>query len=300
MPQIHTIDLEFTGVPGVIACFLAPCPEGGFVLLESGPASTVAALEAGISQAGHRLADLRAVLVTHVHLDHSGGAGVLARHTGAEVFVHPRGAEHLLDPSKKLLPSAERLYGDMMLPLWGRVEPVPKAQLRLAEHAQTVSIGGLELTAWHTPGHAVHHVAWQVGDAVASGDVAGVRFAPSTHVMPPMPPPDIHIDDWTASLGVLQSVSPRRLLLTHFGAFDDAPRHINELEDRLHRWTNIARDAATRKADVGQLSAELLELDEREMSANETPKEAAQRYRHLCPMDANAAGLLRFVAKNDR
>lgn len=297
MRSVQTLDLDFMNTPGIIGCFLAPCPGGGFVLIECGPASTVGVLEKGVAEAGFSLDDLRAVCVTHVHLDHSGGVGTLARRTGADVFVHPDGFEHLLDPARKLLPSAERLYGDMMVPLWGHIEAVPEQQLHEVGDGDTVSIAGLELRAWFTPGHAVHHIAWQVGNDVATGDVAGVRFSPSTHVLPPMPPPDINIDDWNRSLHLLRSLEPKRLLLTHFGAFDDPTRHLDELEARIARWTDLAEKSVAVGDDVKSLAADILELDEREMQAASVPEEAVARYRHLCPMDGNSAGLFRYCSR---
>jgi glyoxylase-like metal-dependent hydrolase (beta-lactamase superfamily II) len=297
MPEIHTVDLEFMSAPGVIACFVAPCPEGGFVLLETGPASTTAELEQGVFEAGFALDHLRGIFVTHVHLDHSGGAGILARTTGAPVFVHPKGAEHLVTPEKKLLPSAERLYGDMMVPLWGLIEAAPADQVHEVEDGQVVSVSGLDVTARFTPGHAVHHVAWQIGDAVATGDVAGVRFAPANHVMPPMPPPDIDIGNWLESIDKLRRLSPKRLLLTHFGAFDDPMRHLDELERRIARWTETATTVVAEGGDAEILAATLLELDEQEMEAASVPEHAIARYRQLCPMDGNSAGLFRFVVQ---
>ena len=240
MTEIQTLDLEFYGSTDLIASFLAPT-DGGFVLFDPGPASAVDAVGRRVQDAGFELDDLRAVFATHVHLDHAGGAGVLAQRTGCEVFCHPLGAPHLQDPGAKLLPSAERLYGDMMGPLWGTTVGVPEDQLRIVGDGEAVTVDGLEVVGWHTPGHAVHHVAWQIGSAVSTGDVAGVRFPGSSHVLPPLPPPDIDIVKWRESLDVLRRLDPSRLLLTHFGAFDDPERHIDELEDRLVRWTEIAR-----------------------------------------------------------
>lgn len=293
MTEVVTVDLEFMGRGGIIGCFLAPCPDGGFVLLECGPASTLEALERAVAAVGFALEELRAVAVTHVHLDHAGAAGTLARRTGAQVLVHPEGARHLVDPGEKLLPSAERLYGAMMTPLWGRTEPAPADRVRAIDPGETVRVFGLELTGWHTPGHAVHHVAWQVGGAVATGDVAGVRFAPASHVLPPMPPPDIHLGHWKESIELLRRLAPERLLLTHFGAFSDAGRHLEELAARLERWQDLGRRAAAAGDDVAALAAALLELDEREMAAAGAPPAAVERYRRLCPMDGTAAGLLR-------
>lgn len=293
MSEIATLDLEFMGATGIIGCFLVPCPEGGFVLLECGPASTVTTLERAVAERGCDLDGLRAVCVTHVHLDHAGGAGTLARRTGARVLVHPQGLPHLAAPGDKLLPSAERLYGEMMEPLWGRTEPVPANQLEAVGDGKSVAIAGLALTAWHTPGHAVHHVAWQVAGAIATGDVAGVRFAPSTHVLPPTPPPDIDLPAWHASLDLVRRLAPERLLLTHFGAFDDCRRHLDELDARLDRWLDVARRTVAAGGDRATLAASLLALNEEELTAAAAPLDAVERYRRLCPMDGNAAGLFR-------
>ena len=240
MTEIQTLDLEFFGVTELISSFLAPT-QGGFVLFDPGPASVVDTVESRVREAGFELGDLRAVFATHVHLDHAGGAGILSQRTGCTVCCHPVGAPHLADPAAKLLPSAERLYGDMMEPLWGTTVGAPEANIRSVNDGEAIVVDGLEVTGWHTPGHASHHVAWQVGDAVATGDVAGVRFPGTTHVLPPMPPPDIDVEKWRRSLDVLRRLAPRALLLTHYGAFDDPLRHLDELEDRLLRWTEVAR-----------------------------------------------------------
>jgi glyoxylase-like metal-dependent hydrolase (beta-lactamase superfamily II) len=293
MVEIRTLDLEFAGATGVIASFLAPV-DGGFVLFDPGPASAAATLEERVGEAGFALESLRAVFATHVHLDHAGGAGVLARRTGCTVHAHPLGAPHLLDPHRKLLPSAERLYRERMVRLWGVTEAAPEGSVRAATDGERVTIDGLEVRAHHTPGHAVHHVAWQVGDAVVTGDVAGVRFPGATHVLPPMPPPDIDVEAWRRSLDLVRRLAPARLLLTHYGAFDDPPRHLDELEDRLLRWTETARRVVAGGGDRAALGAELLALDQREMEASGVPGEAVARYRRLCPMEGNSAGLFRY------
>ncbi|GAG67664.1 unnamed protein product, partial [marine sediment metagenome] len=273
MAEIQTLDIEFFGTNELVASFLAPA-DGGFVLFDPGPASGVKTLERRIEEAGFALGDLGGVFATHVHLDHSGAAGVLSRQTGCQVFVHPIGAPHLVDPGSKLLPSAERLYGDMMEPLWGKTVGVPKELARPVNDGEVVKIGGLEVVAWHTPGHAVHHVAWQIGDAVAAGDVAGVRFPGADHVLPPMPPPDIDVVAWIKSLGTVRRLEPKRLLLTHFGEFRDPARHLDELEDRLARWTKIAQRVVADGGDREALGTELRALDEGEMEDAEVPAEA--------------------------
>ena len=294
--SIRTLDLEFLGTSELIAAFLAPV-DRGFVLFESGPASGGGALDREIKDAGHEIEDLKAVFVTHVHLDHSGGAGVLAQRTGCPVYCHPSGVEHLADPGKKLLPSAERLYGNMMEPLWGTTVSVPRAQLKAVDHGETVRIGDFEVRAWHTPGHAIHHVAWQIGDAVVTGDVGGVRFPGATHVLPPMPPPDIDVEEWKRSLNLLRGLEPRHLFLTHFGGFDDPGRHLDELEDRLDRWTEVARQVVGEGGDTAALGARLEDLDNREMKASNMSAEITGLYRKMCPMEGNSAGLHRYVTK---
>jgi len=295
MTDIHTLDLEFYGATELIASFLVPA-DGGFILIDPGPASSFEVVERRVEEAGYRLQDLRAVFATHVHLDHSGGAGVLAQRTGCRVFCHPSGAPHLENPAAKLLPSAERLYGDKMEPLWGTTVGVPKDQLRKVDDGESVMICELEIIGWHTPGHAIHHVAWQIGDAVATGDVAGVRFPSATHVLPPLPPPDIDIEKWRQSLDLLRRLDPDRLLLTHFGAFDDPARHIDELEDRLVRWTDIARRVVANGGDKSALGVELVRIDEDEMKASEVSAEAAERYRRLCPVKESSVGLYRYCS----
>ncbi len=301
MPEtkIFTIDLGFMGVNEIIAAFAVATGDGGWVLFETGPASSLTTLEGELARAGFALADLSAIFVTHVHLDHAGAAGTLARQAGCPVWSHPEGVPHLADPGK-LLASAERIYGDRMETLWGKTEPVAAAQVRGVEHRGRVVVGDLEVVGWHTPGHAVHHVAWQVGDGVVTGDVAGIRFPGCSHVSPPLPPPDIDIPTWQKSLSLLRKLSPRRLLLTHFGVFEDPPRHLDELDRRLLQWTEIAERIISAGGTQEELAAELQSTADIDMAAaiglaGEESTAMAERYRHLSPMDANAAGLFRHV-----
>ncbi len=290
--EARIIDLNFQGEAEVIAAFLVPAPEGGFILLECGPGSTVGALVEGIEAAGFELGQLRGVLVTHVHLDHAGAAGELARRTGAGVWVHPKGARHLADP-ERLLASARKIYGSAMNMLWGTMEPVPAEQLHTVEDGETVEIAGLRATAWHTPGHARHHVAWQVGTQLATGDVGGLRIPGETYVVPPTPPPDIDIALWRESLAKIRSLGVDRLLVTHFGIHDGVETHLDQLEGRLLRWWDLAEETLGMGGDVGTLEALLVDMDDTEMARADVGSPARGHYRAACPMFMNASGLVR-------
>ena len=286
--------MKHLGRPEVIAVFLVPCPEGGFVLLESGPGSTLPALERAIEEAGYAVDALRGVFVTHVHLDHAGAAGALSRRTGAFVAVHPEGARHMADPSR-LLASAARIYGDLMDTLWGTMVPVPPERLRTVAHGETVETGGLQVLALHTPGHARHHAAWQVGGDIATGDVGGIRLPGWHHVLPPTPPPDIDIAAWLESVAILRQARPERLLVTHFGIFDDPEDHLDRLEEALHTWLATANEVVTGGGDAEALTAALDRLDRERLEALGADEAAVEAYRRACPMAMNGAGLYRAV-----
>ncbi len=181
--------------------------------------------------------------------------------------------------------------------LWGKTVGVPEGNVHDVSDGEKVTIGETEILGWHTPGHARHHVAWQIGDVVATGDVAGVRFPGATHVLPPMPPPDIDVEAWLRSIEVVRGLGPKTLLLTHFGAFDDPSRHLDELANRLHSWTRIAEMLISTGGDWEDLGLELAVVDAREMEESGVPEPAVLRYRQLCPMKENSAGLFRYCSK---
>jgi len=205
------------------------------MLVDPGPESSVeTVIEAlGVEQP-------RALLLTHIHLDHAAATGALVRRwPDLEVYVHERGAPHLIDPSK-LLASAERLYGDRMQRLWGEIVPVPEANVRVLSGGETV----VGMRVAYTPGHASHHVCYlheETGTAFV-GDVAAVRIPPSKFVIPPTPPPDIHIETWEDSIGTIESWRPERLALTHFGAVEDPSEHLATVRERLREEAQLARE----------------------------------------------------------
>ncbi len=187
---IITLDLNFQGRKQAIAAYLIP-HSTGLILVECGPGSTLPALEAALAERGYSPRDVTHLLLTHIHLDHAGAAGWLARQ-GADVYVHPVGAPHMLNP-EKLLASAGRIYGDRMDSLWGEFLSVPEDRLKVAEDAQEIVIGSMQFLPVNTPGHAEHHYAYLFEDICFSGDIGGVRIPGFPYLRVPMPPPELHL-----------------------------------------------------------------------------------------------------------
>jgi glyoxylase-like metal-dependent hydrolase (beta-lactamase superfamily II) len=226
---MRAIDVEHLGRPHVIACW-----EVDGVLVDPGPESSLPTLLAAID--GERP---RALLLTHIHLDHAAATGAMVeRWPDLEVYVHERGAPHLIDPSK-LLASAGRLYGDKLEYLWGKILPVPEANVTVLKGGESV----LGMRVAYTPGHASHHVCYlheETGTAFV-GDVAACRIPPSKLVMPPTPPPDIDLELWEESLEIVEGWRPERLALTHFGPIDEPAEHFAIARARLREEAGLAR-----------------------------------------------------------
>jgi glyoxylase-like metal-dependent hydrolase (beta-lactamase superfamily II) len=229
MAEPREIDVRHVGRARAICCF---AHDG--VLVDPGPeASHRTLLDALGDEVPER------ILLTHIHLDHAGATGALVRRwPQVEVWVHRRGAAHLVDPSR-LVASATRIYGDDMERLWGEIVPVPEDRLRLLD-------GGERLGPWrveYTPGHASHHVAYlhePTGVAFA-GDVAGVRIDGGP-ILPPTPPPDIDLEAWHDSAELVAGWRPERLAITHFGLFADVAEQLEALHDGLRRWGALGRE----------------------------------------------------------
>jgi glyoxylase-like metal-dependent hydrolase (beta-lactamase superfamily II) len=230
--MVHTVDLELMGAPGVVAAYVIPTNDG-LIVVDCGPGSTLPNLERGLEALGFKLEDVGHLLLTHIHLDHAGGAGALAERTGATVYVHRHGATHLLRP-ERLMESATRIYGAMMDTLWGAFERVPETQLHALEGGETLQIGGLEIATRYTPGHAIHHVTYAVDGHVFCGDAGGVRLQGSTHTVAPTPPPDIDLTIWRTTLQTLRDLEPHTLYPTHYGAHSDVNTHFQKLEASLN------------------------------------------------------------------
>ncbi len=222
-PEIYTIDLNFQGIPGAIAVYLIPYKHGA-ILVETGPSTTLPALEWRLKVHGFTFKDITDVLLTHIHLDHAGAAGWIARQ-GARIHVHPVGAPHLINPVK-LLKSASRIYGDKMDTLWGEFLPVHPGQISTPLDRDVIEIDGIHFKAIDTPGHAEHHFAYLLNNVCFSGDIGGVRLAGLKYLRLPMPPPELQLEKWRSSLKRLQQEEIRWIVPTHFGMYPDPGWHL--------------------------------------------------------------------------
>jgi glyoxylase-like metal-dependent hydrolase (beta-lactamase superfamily II) len=257
------IDLLHAG-KGIVGCYLLET-EDGPALFDCGPASCVDNLKAGLRERGLELTDVRHVLLSHIHLDHAGAAGVLVRENPElQVHVSEVGAPHLVDPSK-LEASARRLYGDTFDDLWGELAPIP------SENVHVVGDRVVGLDCFPTPGHASHHVSYLDGEGVLyAGDAAGVRLVGGQFVMPPLPPPEIDLEAWERTIEEIGRRAPGALALIHFGVHDDVMPHLASLRDTISRWAERVEDGmdeetfvAAARYDVSQSDPELVDDYER-------------------------------------
>lgn len=299
--SIYTLDLGFQNLEHTIAAFVVEGSDG-LALIETGPYSTFQNLEKQLAQKGWTTADIQQVFVTHIHFDHAGAAWALARQ-GARIYVHPKGLPHLASP-EKLYNSARMIYGDAMDRLWGAMEPIPAEQLYAPEHGEVILAAGLQFTAHFTPGHASHHIAWEVGNAgsmpdrrvLFTGDVAGVQI--DNHlVVPPCPPPDINIEDWQDSLQLMRNLEVPTLYLTHFGKITDKVGHLRALEHRLLDWANWMKPFARQQTPVDTI-VPLFEAYVREqLMAAGLDATSLARYEAANPAYMSVAGLMRYWTK---
>ena len=291
-----TIDLLFRGQTGVVAAYLLTSP-GHAALVETGPSSTLPALLAGIERAGVALESIHEVLVTHVHLDHSGAAGLLLRHLpNATLYAHERGVPHLIDPAK-LVASAARIYGALMDPLWGDVLPVPAERLVALRDGDTVWAAGRRIEVLYTPGHASHHVAFRMeDDTMFTGDVGGIRLPDCAYVRPPTPPPDLDLELWDASIERLAAIDAPAFYPTHFGRCEGTAAHLRELRARLRAWEALVLDGLRSGQDRAAITATMRGREDAELLMAAGP-DAVVRYETAGSYAMNVSGYERYLRK---
>jgi glyoxylase-like metal-dependent hydrolase (beta-lactamase superfamily II) len=291
------LDTNWMGRPRSIAAVLLES-DGHRAVIDPGPASTLPVLRQHLDSRGIGVADLNAILLTHIHLDHAGATGALIKENpNLEVYVHKAGMLHMADPSK-LLASAERLWPGELGHLFGETLPVPFGNLRMLKGGETLSLGSRNLEVVYTPGHASHHVSYfDSSDGTAFvGDTTGFHIDGETYVVPLAPPPDIDLEIWSASLGAIAARSPARLFLTHFGYSNDPAGHIAEYRKNLQRWATLAAEILRSTPDpptalekfVAAASAEI----QQRLSAAEV-----EHYIFNCGLNLSWLGLARYHRK---
>ena len=253
-----------------------------------------------LSERNLSVRDLDALLITHIHLDHAGASGELAQeHPSLRVYVHEKGATHLIDP-EKLLKSAARLYGDTMDALWGRFLPVPRENINSLVGGETLDFGHHAFDVAHTPGHASHHVCYfqRTVRRAFTGDTAGVRIARHPYIAPPTLPPDVDLDAWSQSISLLRAWNPEQLLPTHFGPIGDVEPHLGQLETQLANWASrVKTSLELADPDVMLARAFLEEIDSELQAAVDDVTRLA--YLQAAPPEMCWIGLARYWRKRN-
>lgn len=278
MSELEAIDVQHLGRLESICCF-----RQGDVIIDPGPqVSSQRVIDAVGDEAP------RAILLTHIHLDHAAAAGsLMQRWPETELWVHERGARHMIDPTK-LIASATRLYGDRMDELWGEIVPVSEERVRVVSGGEEIGDFGVI----YTPGHASHHVSYihRPSGTAFVGDVAGVRRF-GAPVMAPTPPPDIDLEAWERSLALLEEQDPQRLAVTHFGIHEDVDDHVAQLRENLQRVVEWARDSPDAPAFAEQMRGWLV---------GSGGQQAADSYFAVMPPEDCYAGLERALMQRDQ
>ena len=236
------IDVTFMGFPRVIATVVLQGP-GGVALIDPGPSTCLDTLRASLEERGMTVADVKAVLLTHIHLDHAGATGSLVKENPEiAVYVHEKGAPHMVSP-EKLLASAGRLYGDQMETLWGEFAPIPEANIRSLTGGERIDVSDRQLDVVYLPGHASHHVGYfdSASGVAFVGDTAGIRLGTELFATPPTPPPDIDVEAWAQSVELIRSRHPSTLFVTHFGPHEDVSAHLDAFLEHLAAAKDLAR-----------------------------------------------------------
>jgi glyoxylase-like metal-dependent hydrolase (beta-lactamase superfamily II) len=297
MDSTAVLDLSWMGRPHSIGAILLESG-GHYAILDPGPASTLETLREQLLSRGISVSDLEAILLTHIHLDHAGGTGSLLRENpNLRVFVHSRGAAHLVDPSK-LLASAGRLWGDDLPRLFGETLAVREQNIQTLDGGETLSVGTRKIDVIYTPGHASHHLTYfdeREGVAFA-GDTAGIRIANGPYIMPATPPPDIDLAVWEKSFADILDRQPTRLFVTHFGYAENPAKHIADFRERLHLWADITEKALQSTSDVEAALQFFLEQTQAEM-LEYLSKADAEQHAFTAGLPLSFLGLARHIRK---
>ena len=290
--MIKTIDLNFQGIKSTVACFLLKINKE-LALIECGPESCLKHLKNEIKKNGEDVRNIKHVFLTHIHLDHAGAAWWFAKN-GANIYVHPFGERHLVNP-EKLISSAEIIYGNNMKRLWGDIKAINENKVIPVKDKERIKINDMEIKALHTPGHAKHHISWVIGDSIFTGDVVGAKIN-NGPLVPACPPPDINIKEWEKSLEIIKKENPKYLYFTHFGKFSYNEREVVDLQNTLKEWLIWVK----KNEDIG----EPILIEKFESFINKSLKnkliddETIEQYYIANPPYMSILGLKRVLMKN--
>ena len=296
--DVFQIDTRMAGYQGITAGYLIrgsrPC------LVETGTAPSAPVVRAALSDLGVHAADLASVVVTHIHLDHAGGAGdIAAMYPAAEIVVHQRGARHLADPSR-LMASARAVYGDALDRLFGEPRPVPASRIRALDDTGAVDLGdGRELSSHYSPGHAKHHVGLldSLSGDLYVGDAAGVYIPETGDLRPATPPPDFDLETALSSLRIFSALAPSRLLFSHYGPVSDVPATLERSAEELNLWVEYTRAARSAGLDLDHAVAMVAERtrDRYKAFAADADPELTARFERISGAEANVAGIMHWL-----
>ena len=295
-PGLSWVDLLFLGRPHAVATAVVRTP-GTMALIDPGPSTCLESLDLGLQQQGLRLSEVTQILLTHIHLDHAGAAGtIVRRYPHVNVFVHERGAAHMVDPGQ-LMASAARLYGDQMDRLWGEFAAVPAKNLTVLAGGERIDAGGRSFEVAYTPGHASHHVSYydRSSGVAFVGDTAGVCID-GGYVLPPTPPPEIDLEAWKGSVARIEAWLPQTLFLTHFGPVQGAAPHLQTLMENLETTAGIVRTRLSEPGTDEEKSRRFADHLRRELGRHMTDAQLAA-YMAAAPPELLWLGLARYWRK---
>ena len=301
--NVFQIDTKMAGYRGITAGYLIrgsrPC------LVETGTAPSAPVVRDALASLGVGPGDLASVVVTHIHLDHAGGAGdIAALYPSAEIVVHQKGARHLADPSR-LMASAKMVYGDALDRLFGELAPVPADRIRALDDTGVVDLGdGRRLDSHYSPGHAKHHVGLidsENGDLYV-GDAAGVYIPETGDLRPATPPPDFDLDVALGSLSRFRDLKPARLLFSHYGPVSDVPETLDRSEEEIRVWVEGTRRARGLGLDLDHAVAMVAEqtLSRYQAYAADADPELAAKFDEISGAESTVSGIWHWLDKMDQ
>jgi glyoxylase-like metal-dependent hydrolase (beta-lactamase superfamily II) len=292
--KVHVLDTIQLARPGIIAATALETNDG-LVLFDTGPESTFDNIVTALRNFGASANDIKHVFLSHIHFDHAGAAWRFAE-IGATVYVHPRGAQHLIDPAK-LIASARRIFGDDMQRLWGQIAPVPQERVRILEDKDFIQAGQFEIRAIATPGHASHHYIYHWEDNLFGGDIAGVRLGKGPPI-PPFVPPELHIESWHESIAKIRELNPTRLYLPHFGLVEGSvAAHLDALDERVTAWSEWFRKKISAGVGEPDLVPAFARLEHDDLTSHGATEELAQNYESADPSRMAIPAAIRYWQK---